>query len=215
MHMRSEREQVVEYCRKLDASGLGPGTSGNISVFNTEERMMAISPSSMDYQLLTAEDIVLMDLSARVVAGARRPSTEFEMHLACYREREDFGAVVHTHSPQATTLAVLGWDLPAVHYMIGYSGAASIRCAPYRLFGTPELAAEALSYLGSGYACLLGNHGTLAGGPNIGHAWALTEQIEFCAGLYLRSKALGQPDILDDQQMADVIQKFSSYSVQK
>lgn len=215
MRMRNEREQVVEYCRKLDASGLSPGTSGNISVFNADECLMAISPSSMDYQLLTADDIVLMDLSARVVAGKRHPSTEFEMHLGCYRKRKDFGAVVHTHSPQATTLAVLGWDLPAVHYMLGYCGDALIRCAPYRLFGTPELAEEALSYLGSGYACLLQNHGTLAGGANIGHAWALTEQMEFCAGLYLRSKALGEPNILSDQQMADVIEKLSAYSVQQ
>ena len=112
MSMQLEREQVVEYCRKLDASGLSPGTSGNISIFNADEQLMAITPSSMDYQQLSADDIVLMDLSANVVAGTRRPSTEFDMHLNCYRERSDIAAVVHTHSPQATTLAVLGWAWP-------------------------------------------------------------------------------------------------------
>ena len=215
MQLRYEREQVVEYCRNLHDSGLSAGTTGNISVFKAADGLMAISPSSMDYQRLTAEDIVVMDLSARVVAGDRRPSSESGMHLGCYRERRDIGALVHTHSPQATTLAVLGWDLPAVHYMIGYSGGALIRCAPYRLFGTPELAAEAVSYLGTGYACLLQNHGVLAGGPDIGHAWALTEQIEFCAGLYLRAKALGEPHVLSDRQIDDVIAEFRSYSVQQ
>lgn len=215
MRLQNERGQVVEYCRKLAASGLSPGTSGNISVFSVDEQLMAISPSSMDYQLLAADDIVLMDLSANVVEGKRRPSTEFEMHLGCYRQRKDITAIVHTHSPQATTLAVLGRDLPAVHYMIAYSGSAVIRCAPYHLFGTPELAAEAVSYLGEGYACLLQNHGTLAGGPNIGHAWALAEQMEFCAGLYLRAKALGEPNILSEQQIAEVIEKFADYTAQK
>jgi len=215
MRLQSEREQVVRYCRKLSDSKLSPGTSGNISVFNAQARLMAISPSSMEYSLLTADDVVLMDLAANVVEGKRRPSTEYDMHLACYREREDIGAVVHTHSPQATTLAVLGWDLPAVHYMIGYGGTSVIRCAPYHLFGTPELAAAAVSFMGEGYACLLGNHGALAGGPDIGHAWALAEQLEFCAGLYLRARALGEPHVLDDRQMAEVIGQFTAYVAQK
>ena len=215
MLLRGEREQVVHYCRKLHASGLTPGTSGNISIFNPLEGMIAISPSSMDYDLLVPEDVVVLDLAANTVEGRRRPSTEYDMHLACYREREDIGAVVHTHSPQATTLAVLGWDLPAVHYMIGYGGTAEIRCAPYHLFGTPELAAAALNYLGKGYACLLRNHGVLASGPDIGHAWALAEQLEFCAGLYLRARSLGEPYILDDSQMAEVIGQFTAYVPQQ
>lgn len=215
MRLQTEREQVVRYCRKLADSELSPGTSGNISVFNARQGLMAISPSSMEYSLLTADDVVLMDLAANIVDGERRPSTEFDMHLACYRARGDIGAVVHTHSPQATTLAVLGWDLPAVHYMIGYGGTAVIRCAPYHLFGTPELATAAMSAMGKGYACLLRNHGTLAAGPDIGHAWALAEQIEFCAGLYLRARALGEPHVLDDGQMDEVIAAFSAYTVQK
>ena len=215
MRLQTEREQVVEYGRKLGASGLSPGTSGNVSVFDAATGLMAISPSSMDYVLLGAADVVVMDLSAAVAEGARRPSTEAGMHLACYRARPDIGAVVHTHSPQATTLAVLGWDLPAVHYMLGLSGEATLRCAPYHQFGSAELAAAAVDTMGAGYACLLQNHGVLAAGPDIGHAWALAEQIEYCAGLYLRARAMGEPRILDDEQMAAVIARFSAYLAQR
>lgn len=214
MRMQHEREQVAVYCRKLGASGLTPGTSGNISIFSPEEKMMAVSPSNMAYETITAEDVVLMDLDSRVTAGRRRPSTEFEMHLACYRRRSDIGAVVHTHAPQATTLAVLGWDLPAIHYMLGCSGSSLIRCAPYRLFGTPELAEEAVNCMGNGYACLLRNHGTLAAGTDIEHAWTLTEQMEFCAGVFLRAKTVGEPVILGDDQMTEVIEKFTDYFAQ-
>ena len=215
MLLEKERKQVVQYCRKLDSAGLTTGTSGNISIFNSGAGLMAISPSSMDYAVMEPEDVVVQDLEAHIVDGARRPSSEFGLHLVCYKHRKDIGAVVHTHSPKATTLAVLGWDLPAIHYMIAYSGASTIPCAPYCLFGTPELAETALNYLEGRYACLLGNHGSLAAGPDIGHAYALAEQMEFCADLYLRAKMLVSPNILTDEQIAGVMERFSSYTKQE
>ena len=127
MLLQEERQNVVEYCRKLDAGGLTTGTGGNISIFNAKEGLMAISPSSLDYGEMTAEDVVVMDLDANVIDSDLRPSSEFGMHLTCYKIRQDIKAVVHTHSPKATTLAVMGWDLPAVHYMIALSGGATIR----------------------------------------------------------------------------------------
>jgi L-fuculose-phosphate aldolase len=213
MLIEPTRTRVVEYCRKLASSGLTSGTSGNISILDPSRQLVAISPSSMNYREMEPADVVVMDLEGGVVDGARGPSTEWGMHLACYRGRGDIGAVLHTHSPQATTLAVLGLDLPAVHYMIALNGRATVPCAPYRLFGTPELVEEATRHLQGGYACLLGNHGTLATGPTIAYAWALTEQIEFCAGLYLRAKAVGEPLILSEEQIAEVAGKLSCYGV--
>ena len=214
MLLENERTQVVRYCRQLSKAGLTTGTGGNISIFNAEAGLMAISPSAMDYTVMDPEDVVVQDLEARIVEGVRRPSSEFGMHLICYKNRTDIGAVVHTHSPKATTLAVLGWDLPAIHYMIALSGGATIPCAPYRLFGTPELAATALETLGDGYACILANHGALATGPNIGHAFSLAEHMEFCADLYLRAKMVAEPNILDEDQIAEVRRQFVAYKTQ-
>ena len=208
MLLENERNQVVQFCRQLATAGLTTGTGGNISIFNSEAGLMAISPSAMDYAVMDVEDVVLQDLDAKIVDGIRRPSSEFGMHLICYQNRPDIGAVVHTHSPKATTLAVLGWDLPAIHYMIAASGGPTIPCAPYCLFGTPELAETALKYLEGRYACLLANHGALATGPDIGHAFALAEHMEFCADLYLRAKMLAEPNILSDDQISEVIGKF-------
>ena len=215
MVLEIERAQVVRYCRQLEAANLTTGTGGNISIFNAEAGLMAISPSSMDYAVMEPGDVVVQDLDANIVDGNRRPSSEFGMHLICYKNRPDIGAVVHTHSPKATTLAVLGWDLPAIHYMIAFSGGATIPCAPYRLFGTPELAEAALKYLEGRYACLLANHGALATGPNIRHAFALAEHMEFCADLYLRAKTLAEPNVLSDEQITEVIGKFIDYTAQE
>ncbi len=155
MKLEDARAEVVEYCRKLERSTLSSGTSGNISVFDSEQKLMAISPSSMDYHCMAPQDVVLMDLDGTVVEGDRRPSSEWTMHLACYRARVDVRAVVHTHSPAATTLAVLGLELPAVHYMIALSGKSSIPLAPYHLYGTAALGEAAADALQGGYACLL------------------------------------------------------------
>lgn len=199
----------------MGAIGLTPGTSGNVSVFDRSKGLVAISPSSLPYENMTADDVVVMDLDEEVVEGTRRPSTEAGMHLACYRERTDIGAVVHTHSRAAATMAVLGWDLPAVHYMIAYSGGSVVRCAPYHLFGTPELAQAALEALGHGFGCLLESHGVLATGPNIRHAFALAEQIEFCADVYLRARQSGEPKVLSDAQVAEVVAHFARYEAQR
>ena len=99
--------------------------------------------------------------------------------------------------------------------MIALSGRATLPCAPYALYGTPELAELAVAALGSGYGCLLQNHGVLATGPDLHHAWSLAEQIEFCADLYLRARAVGEPGILSDEQIDAVIGQLQSYQPQR
>jgi len=214
MKLEDARAQVVDYCHKLERSALASGTSGNISVFDGEQKLMAISPGAMDYDCMQPEDIVLMDLDGTVVESHRRPSSEWSMHLACYRTRADLRAVVHTHSPAATTLAVLGLELPAVHYMIALSGRSSIAIAPYHLYGTAALGKAATDALQGGYACLLESHGVLAAGPSLHHAWSTAQQVEFCAQLYLRAKSIGEPKILSDAQIAEVIDQLESHKRQ-
>ena len=209
------RLSIVDYSRRLGVSGFSPGTTGNLSICDRAAGLIAITPSAMRYDEIDARDVVILDLEGRTVEGARRPSTEHGMHLHCYRERPDINAVVHTHSRDATTLAVLGRDLPAVHYLMAYAHADVVRCAPYRLFGTDELARIAVEYLGTGYACLLANHGVLACGPDISHAFALAEQLEFCAGLYLRALAAGVPRVLDAGEVRAVIDQLASYRPQR
>ena len=115
----------------------------------------------------------------------------------------------------ATTLAVLGQELPAVHYMIALSGRATVPLAPYHLYGTELLAEAAVAALQGGFACLLESHGVLAVGADLHQAWSTAEQIEFCADLYLRAKAVAEPRILTDQQIGDVIAQLASYKRQQ
>ena len=164
------RTMVIDACRELTRRGLTHGTSGNVSVRYDEVRFF-VSPSGMDYEVLQAEDVPLMDLDGRWF-GRRRPSSEWRFHRDIFKSRRDVGAIVHTHSPRATALACTGRGIPAFHYMVAVAGGSDIRCAPYHTFGTQELSAAALAALQDRKACLLANHGVIATGADLAAALA-------------------------------------------
>ena len=83
---------------------------------------MAIKPSGMDYMDITLEDVVVMDFEGNIIESKRKPSSEYLLHKIFYENRKDIKSIVHTHSTYATTLSCLQWDLPAIHYLIAFSG---------------------------------------------------------------------------------------------
>ncbi len=211
MLMQEERELIVEYGKKMSAARLSTGTSGNISIYDPEKGLMAISPSGIDYFFTRPEDIVLMDLEARVADGARKPSSEWELHTTFYKRKPHARSVVHTHSMFCTTFAVLGQPLQAVHYVIGDAGTAEVPCAPYRTFGTPELAEAASEICGDSDAVLLGNHGLVACGRDIKSAYGLACNMEYIAELQYRAMCVGIPNVLTAGQMVEVMERFQTY----
>lgn len=211
MILQKERELIVQYGKKLIESGLTTGTGGNLSIFNQQEKLMAISPSGIDYFETTPEDVVVMDLNGKIVDGDKKPSSECSMHSIFYQKREDVKAIIHTHSIYSTTIASLNWELPAVHYLVAFSG-KKVPCAKYASFGTKELAENAYAAMGKNYnATLLANHGLLAVANNIATAFATAEEIEFSAEVYYRTKCIGDPVILPEAEMELMIEKFKTY----
>ena len=214
MLLQNEREDVVKYCRKMITAGLTKGTGGNISILNRELGLMAVSPSGIDYFETAAEDVVVMDLAGNVVDGRRKPSSEYELHRIFYVRRQDIDAVVHTHSVYATVLATLRQPLPAASYLVAYSG-LDVRCAEYASFGTTELAERTFDAMNERFAVLMANHGLLTGSKDILNAFNIAEQIEYCAEVYVKARAIGDPVILDQKEMEKMIVKFSSSYGQK
>jgi L-fuculose-phosphate aldolase len=203
------RTMVVAACRELTRRGLTYGTSGNVSVRCDQQRFF-VSPSGMEYEILQAEDVPLMDLDGRWF-GHRRPSSEWRFHRDIFRSRSDVGAIVHTHSPQATALACTGRRIPAFHYMVAVAGGPDIRCAPYHTFGTQELSAAVLAALQGRRACLLANHGVIATGRDLASAISLAGEVENLARQYCAALSLGEVRILDDAEMSRVVEKFRTY----
>ena len=210
MILEKEREQVIEYSLKLLSEGLTNGTAGNVSIFNREEGLVAISPTGVNYSELTPEMISIVDLEGKLIEGLK-PSSELEMHMILYRNREDVNAVIHTHPVYTTVLACLRQDLPAIDYMIAVTGATKVRCAEYASYGTKELAENAYKAMGSSLAVILANHGLTTAGKDIANAFNITVQVEYISNLYIKARNIGEHIILPDNEMNSMLERFKTY----
>lgn len=208
--MKVQHEQLLSIMQRLLQTGLNRGTSGNASV--RVEGGLLITPSGMDVDEMLASDMVFMDMAGEWESeSSRKPSSEWHFHLDIMRQRPEVGAVIHTHSTFATTLACLRRDVPPFHYMIAVAGGDSIRCAPYALFGTPELSAAAQKALEGRRACLLANHGMIALGEDLEQAFDVAVEVEALCEQYLRALQVGEPELLSPQEMKDVFERFRGY----
>jgi L-fuculose-phosphate aldolase len=210
MLLAKERQLIVDYGKKLVDSDLTKGTSGNISIFNRKENLIAISPTGIDYYKINPEDVVILDIEGNVIEGTKKPSSEKSFHLALYKYRDDINSVVHTHSAYATTFACLGMEIPAVHYMVALSG-KKVPIAKYETFGTLELSNSIIASIEDYNAILLSNHGLVAVGGEIDTAFKIADEIEYVARIYYQTLSIGKPKIIDDAEMEIILDKFKTY----
>lgn len=205
------RAELIEACRSMNRLGINKGTSGNISVRHGDGFL--ISPTGIPYDKLLPEHVVAMNWDA-TYAGDVLPSSEWRFHRDILLARPDLNAVVHTHSTYATALSILGRDIPAIHYVIAAAGGSTIRCAPYEIFGSQELADRVVTALDGRRACLLAHHGVITGHVSIARALALAVTVEELAHQYLICLPFGAPPVLSENQIADVLVKFKTYGQQ-
>lgn len=211
MKMIKERRLLVHYGKKMITSRLTTGSGGNISIFNREQGLIAISPSGLDYFETRIEDIVIIDIDGNIIEGNLKVSSEMTMHLLFYKNREDANAIVHTHSKYATAVSCMGWELEPVHYLIALAG-RSVRCAKYATYGSSELAYNALLAIEARKAVLLQNHGLIALDTDISKAFSIAEHLEFISEIYCITKTLGEPNILTKEQIDEVMEKFNTHT---
>jgi L-fuculose-phosphate aldolase len=207
---RSLRLAVVATAREMNALGINRGKSGNVSA--RMDGGFLVTPSALPYDRTEAEDVVVVT-SDGTPRGRRRPSSEWRFHRDIYAARVEVDAIVHTHSPFATTLACLDRGIPAFHYMVAVAGGDDIRCAPYATFGTQALSDRAVKALEGRRACLLSHHGMIALGASLDAALALAVEVETLAAMYWRALQLGEPTLLSAEEMARVVERFSNYGI--
>jgi len=204
-----QRRRVSELGRRLLERDLANGTMGNLSA--REGDRIAVSPSGTPYEDVTPETVPVVALSGERIAGDVAPSSETPMHRIVYRRREDAGGIVHTHSPYASTFASLGREITASHYLIGFAG-HEIPVTEYATPGSEELGELAAEALGDDHdAVLLGNHGVLTVGATLDGAFETAEMVEYVARIHYRALNVGEPEILPEDVVEDLIEKFDSY----
>lgn len=208
---RALRESLIRTCLDMNRLGINRGTSGNVSLRHGAG--LLVTPTGIPYEEMTAEQIVQLDWEGNF-SGDILPSSEWRIHRDVLRARPDLNALIHTHATAATTLSVMGRDIPPLHYLIAAAGGRDIRCAPYATFGTPELADSVLAAMRDRRACLMGHHGMLAGHVSLARALSLAVTVEEMATLYLNCLPFGEPPLLDDAEIATLLERFRGYGQQ-
>ena len=203
------RRDLVLTLQAMAARGLNRGTSGNASVRCGDK--LLITPTGIVPDALTPENMVLIDGEGRAESGALRPSSEWRMHWGVLAKRRDVSAIVHCHSRHATILACTGRCIPAIHYMVAVGGRSEIPLAPYRLFGSEELASAVVDTLQGGYASLMANHGQIVASTSLTRALSIAEEVEEQAAVYWGALAIGGPQLLSSSQMQEVMRRFEDY----
>jgi L-ribulose-5-phosphate 4-epimerase len=195
------RAEVARYAKKMVGSGLVRAAQGNLSARDPQSGLICITPSGMDYDLVAAEDIVVLDPLGEIVEGAHRPSVETPLHTLLLRRRADIACVMHTHSLYATAFGVVYKPLPMVLAESALCLGSSVPIAPYQMSGTQAFAELIAETLGDGNAVIWGNHGAMVVGPSLSATYSAAHALEDGAQVYALARQLGTPIPLDPDEV--------------
>ncbi len=209
MLYENERKNIVRIARSMMNSGLVVNTSGNVS--SRIDGHVLITPNARDYESLTPGDIVVLDMNGEVICGDLLPSSELPLHLEVYASNSDSKAIVHTHSLYATVISSLFDELPAIHYQIAGLG-GPVPVAPYRTFGSSELAKEVAHAIQGRSAVLMKNHGAVTIANDVTMALKRSITLEWLSQVYLLAISCGVPTLLDNDELIRVGQKQAELS---
>jgi L-fuculose-phosphate aldolase len=203
MLLKELREEVLEKSLQMIQDGLAFGAGGNISALDHESGYLAITPSAIEYTKMKPEDVVVVDKEGKLVEGKWKPTSESPMHTIFYRERDDVGAVVHTHAPHASIFAIINEPIPMVVTESALCLGGPVKVDPYVRPGTDDLARSVLEAMGSDVAVLLGQHGLITVGHNLDEAYSSTIAAEVSARFTIMARSMGaEPMHLEQSEVS-------------
>lgn len=216
LDVEKAKQQLVNMGQTVLRAGLVVGTWGNLSYRVPRDDVMVITPSGMDYERLQPRDMVVLDMEGMPVEGHRKPSTEGSLHLAVYRARPDVRAVIHTHSPYASAMAVARRGIPPILEDLVSMVGGGVPVAKYAPAGSARLAEVAATVLTGIDAVLLANHGVVAVGRSLREAFLTSQVVEQAARIYIYAQMVDRPVALDEGEVKKLRTFYrESYGQQK
>ena len=210
MRLEGFRQDLVHLNAELPRNQLVAWTSGNVSVRDPESGLVAIKPSGVRFEDLTAKSMVVVDLDGAVVDGDLKPSSDIASHLYIYRHRPDVNGVVHTHSRYATAFAAVGRSIPVYLTAQADEFGGPIPCAGFAFIGDDSIGQLVVEGIGSSPAILLKNHGVFTVGPSAAAAVKAAVMVEDIAATVWTALQLGTPDILDDDAVERLHRRYTT-----
>ncbi len=209
------KEKVLEISLRMSRSGMCPATWGNVSGKDPESGLVVITPSGIPYEKIHPKDLCVVDLEGNMVDSKWKPSTELSTHLVFYRNKPWVNGVVHTHSIYATAFATLQKEIPVVVATLASGVGGSVPCTPYLPGGTEEFAKTAIETMGDRTGVLLGNHGVIGIGGSLEEAYTVVELIENAAKIYYIGLQIGEPNVLSENEIRKIREKYLTKYGQK
>ena len=186
-------QQIIDICKEMIKKEYIIGTAGNVSVrvkLPNGKDAFLVTPSTVEYETMEIEDMVLIDEDGNTIAGHRNPTSERRVHLAIYNTREDIKAIVHSHAPYSTALSIARIPIgPIVDEIIPFIGGCEV--AEFGMAGTDELATNAVESLGDNLAVFIANHGNVCCGATLKQAWTVCQLVEMAAKTQYHAALLG------------------------
>jgi L-ribulose-5-phosphate 4-epimerase len=202
-----QKEAILRFSKRAYNEKLFVGTSGNLSVYDRASGVMVITPTSLDYTVMQADDIVVITLDGEIVEGRHAPSSEWRLHAEVYRHCNRAKAVVHTHSPYATSFAVSNESIPIILIeMVPFIG-GDVPVAGFSVPGTIEVGVEAVKVLQDRDACLMQNHGVVCLGDTLEHAYKCSVYVEDAAKIYHLAKLNGNASLIQEKYLQIMFDK--------
>jgi L-fuculose-phosphate aldolase len=208
--MKSIGLQIIETYKKHLDMGLNIGSEGNISIRDNQK--VYITPSGIDIKDLKEKHISVLDLDG-IKNNKIKPSSEVDLHLMLYKNRDEIRSVVHCHSEWASILSCQRKDILQFHYMVAEFGGRDIKCAEYATFGTKKLAKNVLKAIKKRKGCLMANHGQICVGKNLEEASHLSIALEKLSKQYFFCLLSKNLKMLSDNEMKEVLKSFSNYKL--
>jgi len=204
------RRELIRFGKWLYRLGYMPAPSGNLSVRLDEDRLL-VTPTGASKHLMWSQDLVVVDLKGRQLAGLRSATSELGMHLAFYHERDDVRAVIHAHPPVATAFACAGWALDEMICQEAAMTLGPVPLAPYATTGTDEVAKSIRPLIPAYDTILLANHGAVACGETLLSAFQKMETLEHVAQIRLAVQQIGTYNTLEEEQERELFRARDRY----
>ena len=192
---------IIQAGKQMLKENLTVQTWGNISLKDPKSKKIYITPSGMSYASIQEDDICVLDLSGKQIAGKRKPSVELLMHVQIYQARPDVLAILHTHPLCSSVFGVLHQSIPVINDELAQANGGSVDVTNYALPGTATLASNVVKALGNKKACLIANHGAVCVGNDISQCFKVSTVLETTAQIYQMSLAVGKPTTISNKDV--------------
>lgn len=201
------KQHLLQVTKQAYADKMFAATSGNLSIYDRENGHMYITPSSYPYDIMTVEDVMVIDMDGNILDGPHKPSSEWRMHAAVYRADERVNAIVHTHSPYATSFAINQMRIPTILYEMIYFLGGDVPVAEGAIPGTPAVGDNCAKALKDRYSCLMANHGVLAIGDTLTRAYTRAVYVEDAAKAYSLALGHGPVVVIESATVNKILKK--------